>query len=98
MDVSAEDVRHVARLIRMEVGDDEIEPLRRHFSSILEHFQTLQEVDLQAVHPFALDRSAASPMREDEPQRWPERDRALQEAPMRDGDFFKVPRIVKEED
>lgn len=103
MALSPEEVRHVARLARLSIGDEEIEQLAPQLSSILGYAEKVAEVAVDDVepttHPFAL----ADVLRPDERRPSLERDRILEGAPRVDGiaqveqDRFVVPRIVVEE-
>lgn len=95
--VSAEEVRRIAALIRLEVGDDEAEALGRHFQKILGHFARLRALDLGDLPPFT---PGADHMlfREDVETSWEERGEVLAGAPFREGDFFRVPRLGCGED
>ena len=58
----------------------------------------MQELDHENVEPFEWDIKKAPERRSDEPILWSGRDEFLAQAPVRDGDFFKVPRIIAKED
>jgi aspartyl/glutamyl-tRNA(Asn/Gln) amidotransferase C subunit len=98
MAVGEEEVRHIALLARLHVTDQETEPLQRHLNDILEHFERLKGLDLVNVDPFAREDLDATPWREDVACSWEGREEALSEAPVRDGDFFRVPRILEGND
>lgn len=90
--VSAEEVRRIAALIRLEVGDEEAEALGRHFQKILGHFARLRELNLEGVKPFVPGEPRMI-FREDVESSWEERGEVLAQAPFREGDFFRVPRL-----
>ncbi len=96
MAISEQEVRKVALLARLEVDEEEVRSLAHHFDSILEHFGKLNELDLDNIDPFVMDETQ-TPLREDRAEKWELREDALNEASHRDGDFFRVPRIVSEE-
>jgi len=94
--VTEDEVRHIARLIRIEVADKEISRMQQHFNEILEHFHSLGKVDLTGIDPFNPEEERSCPLREDEVQPWGCRDAAIAAAPLSEGDYFKVPRIMGE--
>ncbi len=47
--LSAEDVRHVARLARLRLSPEQVHSFRTQLSSILDHLATLAELDLEGV-------------------------------------------------
>ncbi len=97
MAVSEDEVRHIAKLVRLQVDEDELAGLARHFNEILGHFQRLREVDVDDVDESFIEGVEITPWRKDEVQPWGNREKALSQAPDREGDFFRVPRIVGEE-
>lgn len=96
MSITEQEVRKVALLARLEVDEEEISSLKQHFDSILEHFNMLNELDLDDIDPFVMQ-DARALLRDDKVETWQNREDALKEAPHREGDFFRVPRIVGEE-
>jgi aspartyl-tRNA(Asn)/glutamyl-tRNA(Gln) amidotransferase subunit C len=94
------DVEHVARLARLDLTDEERERLRAQLAAILEHAAKVGEVATGDVPPPASAIPRANVFRPDEPDvpvgSIP-RDDALRNAPERDGDRFRVPRIVEVE-
>jgi aspartyl-tRNA(Asn)/glutamyl-tRNA(Gln) amidotransferase subunit C len=98
MAVSKDEVRHIALLARLHVEEDEIQTLQRHLNGILVHFGRLKSLDLEGVDPFAREDLEITPWREDTVVPWDGREGALSQAPRREGDYFRVPRILENED
>ncbi|MCH8102889.1 MAG: Asp-tRNA(Asn)/Glu-tRNA(Gln) amidotransferase subunit GatC [Chloroflexi bacterium] len=88
--LSADDVRHVARLTHLSLTDYEVEKLRAELSSCLTFFQTLQEVDTTGVEPTGHSTDARSVMREDEPRDSLPRSEVLANAPHSEDDYVRV--------
>lgn len=93
MAIDRKEVLHVARLARLEIGPERIEPMVRYFQDIMGHFTCLGKCDTEGVDPFADDELFACPLREDDPSLWDSAEAALDAAPLREGRFFKVPAI-----
>jgi aspartyl-tRNA(Asn)/glutamyl-tRNA(Gln) amidotransferase subunit C len=89
------DIEHVARLARLELTDDEKARLRAQLGQILEHAAKVGEVAADDVPPTASAIARANVFREDEPEPSLPVDEALRNAPDRERDRFKVPRIVE---
>jgi aspartyl-tRNA(Asn)/glutamyl-tRNA(Gln) amidotransferase subunit C len=53
MVLSDDEVRHVARLARLDLTETELVTARQQLSAILEHITSLQEVDVSGVEPTA---------------------------------------------
>lgn len=97
MALSPDEVRHVARLARLAVSDEEVEALSPQLSDILGYAEQVGEVAAADVppttHPFAL----TNVTRPDERRPSSSRDDILAAAPAVEQDRFSVPRIVAEE-
>jgi aspartyl-tRNA(Asn)/glutamyl-tRNA(Gln) amidotransferase subunit C len=95
--LSADEVRHVARLARLALPDAEIEALAPQLSAILTYAEQVGEVAADEVpattHPFA----PTNVLRADEYRPSTDRDALLAAAPQVEQDRFAVPRIVAEE-
>jgi aspartyl-tRNA(Asn)/glutamyl-tRNA(Gln) amidotransferase subunit C len=98
MRIGKDEIRRIANLARLFVSEEEIGPLQRHFNGILEHFERLKGLDLEGIDPFALECENAGSSRQDAVSVWPGREDVLAQAPNREGDFFRVPRILEESD
>lgn len=93
--ISVEQVRHVARLARLELSPADETALRANLSEILEYIDQLNRLDTSAVAPTAQVGEAGTPLREDVVANRPEPDAMLANAPARAGRLFKVPRIIE---
>jgi aspartyl-tRNA(Asn)/glutamyl-tRNA(Gln) amidotransferase subunit C len=94
------DIDHVARLARLELTPEERERLRIQLSAILDHAAAVGEVATGDVPPTARAIPLSNVYRPDEPGvpfgSIP-REEALANAPEREDDRFKVPRIAQVE-
>ena len=90
-------VAHVARLARLELTEGERRQFRVQLGHILEHFQSLNALNLDGVPPTAHARSTAGVLRED--VAGPSLDRAsvLANAPAAEDGYFVVPPVITEE-
>jgi aspartyl-tRNA(Asn)/glutamyl-tRNA(Gln) amidotransferase subunit C len=95
--LSEDEVRHVARLARLALTDDEVAALAPQLSAILGYAEQVGEVAADDVepttHPFAL----ADVTRPDTAAPSLSREAVLAGAPAVEQDRFAVPRIVAEE-
>lgn len=91
-----EQVRKVATLARLALTDEEEERFTTQLGSILEYFEQLNQLDTENVAPTARAIDVSNVTREDALETWTEREAILECAPDRDGDFFKVPKILNE--
>jgi aspartyl-tRNA(Asn)/glutamyl-tRNA(Gln) amidotransferase subunit C len=89
------DIEHVAKLARLALTDEEKERLRAQLGMILEHAAKVGEVAAADVPPTASAIARANVFREDEVEPSLPVDEAVRNAPEREGDRFRVPRIVE---
>ena len=94
MPIDPEVVRHVARLARLALSDEEVERFSHELGAVLEHVDALAQVDVTGVeplvHPFAL----VGRLREDVPAPGIDRENLLEGAPSVEDGMFRVPRIL----
>ena len=64
--LSADDVRHIAKLCRLRLTDEEVERFSKEISSILDYVEMLQEVDTKGVEPTEQVTGLTNSFREDE--------------------------------
>ncbi len=93
--VSADDVKKIARLSRLHVEDDRLQPLADDLNGILGWIEQLGEVDVEGVEPMTSAVDMDAPMRADTVTDGGKRDDVLLNAPKKDDGFFVVPRSVE---
>jgi len=89
--IDRDEVLHVARLARLELSDDEIEPMARELSAVLDHIAKISELDLDDVPPTSHVVEVTGALRPDEPRPCLPRELALDQAPAVSGEGFLVP-------
>lgn len=95
--ISEDDVRKVASLARLALGDEEVQRLRGQLNAMLEHFAELDAFDVSQVSPTFQVLEGPTPFRADEPRPSLLRDEALAAAPAVESDGFAVPRVLEVE-
>jgi len=93
--ITLEQVRHVARLARLELGPAEERRLQADMSEMLGYVDKLNELDTASVVPTAQVGEPGTAAREDAVTNRAAADAMLANAPARDGFFFKVPKIIE---
>ena len=89
--IEREQVLHVARLARLKLTDDEVERMSGELSSILDHIEKINELELDDVAPTSHVIGVENVLRPDEPRPSIPRERALGQAPDADDAGFRVP-------
>ena len=90
--IDRQQVLHVAKLARLKLTDEEVERMADELSSILEHVERINELDLDGVEPTSHVVDVENVLRPDEPRPSLPRERALANAPDATDDGFRVPR------
>ena len=93
--ITLEQVRHVARLARLELSSSEEESLRGDMDEMLAYVDKLNELDTVDVPPTAQVGEAGTPTRDDEVTNAPAAEQMLANAPSRERNYFKVPKIIE---
>ncbi len=96
MPLSREQVQHIARLARVGLSDKDIDMFSEQLSEILDYFERLRQVDTEGVPPTAHTLPLHNVMREDETQPCYDKEETLANAPLREGDYFRVRAILEE--
>jgi aspartyl-tRNA(Asn)/glutamyl-tRNA(Gln) amidotransferase subunit C len=89
--ISREEVLHVARLARLRLEQEEVEPMARELSAVLDHVARISELDLDGVAPTSHVAELTGSLRADEPRESLPREVVLAPAPAVSGDGFLVP-------
>ena len=89
--IDRDQVLHVARLARLELSEEEIARMPPELSKILEHVETMNEIDLEGVEPTSHVVDLVNVLRDDVPRPSLPRERALEQAPDSAEGGFKVP-------
>lgn len=87
-------VRKVAKLSRLELTEVEIEAFTGQLSAILDYVEKMNELNTESVEPLAHCLPINNVLREDRAKESLGAEKALANAPQRDGNFFKVPKIL----
>ncbi|MBI5533222.1 MAG: Asp-tRNA(Asn)/Glu-tRNA(Gln) amidotransferase subunit GatC [Deltaproteobacteria bacterium] len=94
--ITPEQVRHVARLARLSLDDDEVARMTKELGAILEYMARLDEADTSDVEPTAQVGTEALALRHDEPRVGLDREVVLGQGPSTSHDGFAVPAFVDE--
>ena len=96
MAITREEVLHVARLARLSLPEADADRLRVQLSSILDYVKQLDRLDTRDVVPTSHAVETGTPFRDDVVQPFGDKEAILANAPDRQNDFFRVPRIIED--
>jgi aspartyl-tRNA(Asn)/glutamyl-tRNA(Gln) amidotransferase subunit C len=94
--ITADDVRKVAQLARLQLPEEKISTYTAQLERILDYVAQLESVDTEGVPPTTRAVEVVNVTRPDLVEPTPVRQELLNLAPQREGDFFRVPKILGE--
>jgi aspartyl-tRNA(Asn)/glutamyl-tRNA(Gln) amidotransferase subunit C len=95
MRIDNELVDRLAELSKLEFNDTEKEKLKSDLQGILNLVEKLEEVNVEGVEPLIYMSDERNVLRKDVIKDTVTKEEALQNAPQKDSDYFKVPKVIK---
>lgn len=95
MKISRELLDKITHLARLEFDEKDAEKMMTDMSAIVDWVDKLNEVDTTGVEPLTTMSFEVNVMREDVVKEPLEHDRALRNAPKKDEDYFRVPKVIE---
>ena len=92
--ITADDVRKVGQLARLDLAEDKVTTYTAQLERILDYVAQLEQVDTTGVPPTTRAVEVVNATREDRVETTVVREDLLNEAPQREGNFFRVPKIL----
>jgi len=96
MAIRKNDVRHIAKLARLKLKDGEIDYFSSQLSNIIDYIDQLKGVDTSNIEPTSHAISIQNVFRKDIVKPSLKTKDVLKNAPSKEGDLFKVPRIIED--
>jgi aspartyl-tRNA(Asn)/glutamyl-tRNA(Gln) amidotransferase subunit C len=93
--LSQQEIEHIALLSRLKLTDEERERMTTQLNDIMGFFEQLGELDTSGVEPTSHVIPMHNVLRADEVRPSLPVEEALDNAPQRAGDTFRVPRVVE---
>ncbi|MGD1847310.1 MAG: Asp-tRNA(Asn)/Glu-tRNA(Gln) amidotransferase subunit GatC [Salibacteraceae bacterium] len=87
-------VDHLSHLARLRFEDSAREDIKTDLGRILDFVEKLSELDTDDVQPLIYMTEAENVVREDQSQLTVTKEEALKNAPVKDSDYFKVPKVI----
>jgi aspartyl-tRNA(Asn)/glutamyl-tRNA(Gln) amidotransferase subunit C len=95
MQIDASTVKNIAHLSRLELSEKEETEMVESLSKILNWMEQLSELDTTNIAPLTHMSEEVNVMREDVARNELSRERALLNAPKRNEEYFKVPKVIE---
>jgi aspartyl-tRNA(Asn)/glutamyl-tRNA(Gln) amidotransferase subunit C len=87
-------VDEIAHLARLEFNDAAKAEIVNDMNRMLAFVDKLNELDTESVEPLIYMTEEKNVLREDEVKQTLSQDQALKNAPKKDSDYFKVPKVI----
>jgi aspartyl-tRNA(Asn)/glutamyl-tRNA(Gln) amidotransferase subunit C len=95
MEVNDTMVDKLAHLSRLRFSDTEKQEIKHDLQKMIGFVEKLNELNLDGVEPLLFMSDEVNVLREDEIKGSISREEAFKNAPLHDGQFFKVPKVIK---
>lgn len=95
MSVDKDTINKMAHLARLELNDSQQEEMVKHMNKIIDWMDVLNKVDTENVKPLTHMSMELNVLREDVVKETLTHDEALLNAPKKDSDYFRVPKVLE---
>jgi len=94
MKITDEIVDHIAHLARLKFEGDKKVEIKKDMENIISFMDVLSELPTDNVEPLIFMNDEVNVLREDEPKVTLSQDEALRNAPKKDSDYFRIPKVL----
>ncbi|MCH7402078.1 Asp-tRNA(Asn)/Glu-tRNA(Gln) amidotransferase subunit GatC [Belliella kenyensis] len=95
MKIDTNTLKKIAHLARLEFDQASAEKMTQDMSQILDWVEQLNEIDTDKVEPITTMSSEINVLREDKVGEHLAHESGLKNAPQRDSDYFRVPKVLE---
>ena len=92
--ISEETIDHIAHLSRLRFEGDDKVAIRQDLDKIIGFMGKLSEIPTDDVEPLIFMSDEVNVLRDDEPEVTVTQDEALKNAPKKDSDYFRIPKVL----
>ncbi len=94
MKITEEIVDHIAHLARLEFEGEKKEAIRKDMENIISFMDKLNEVPTDNVEPLIFMNDEFNKLREDVSEETITQREALKNAPKKDSDYYRIPKVL----
>ena len=95
MQVSKEEILHIANLAKLELKEDEIEKYIENLQDILDFANIVNAAPIGGLDITVGTNEAKNIFREDEVKNFEDKEALMQNAPIKDQNMFKLPKVIQ---
>ncbi|MFM1893207.1 MAG: Asp-tRNA(Asn)/Glu-tRNA(Gln) amidotransferase subunit GatC [Flavobacteriales bacterium] len=93
MEITESLIDHLSKLARLSFEGEEKEKIKNDLNRIVGFMDTLNELDTDGYEPLIYMNQEVNRLREDEITTTLEKDEILKNAPKKDSDYFRIPKV-----
>lgn len=94
MEIKDELIDHIADLARLSFEGEERSAIKKDLNNIIDFMDKLNAVDTENVEPLVFMSTEINVLREDIPAQTITHEEALRNAPKKDSDYFRIPKVL----
>lgn len=94
MEISKEEILHIAKLASLKIKEEEIEEYRKNLQDILNFANTINSVDTSDLAETNGATTNINFLREDVVKNFEDRESLMQNAPDQENNMFKIPKVL----
>ncbi len=94
MKITEEIIDHIAHLARLEFKGEDKVSIQKDMERMIEFVDKLSEIDTSNVEPLIFMSEEINRLREDVPHVTVSHEEALMNAPKKDSDYFRIPKVL----
>ncbi len=95
MKIDKDSIKKIAHLARLEFDEKSTEKMSKDMSQILDWVEQLNELDTTGIEPLTTMSTEVNDIREDKGGVHLDHEAGLKNAPKRDADYFRVPKVLE---
>jgi len=95
MSIDKDTVKHISKLARISLDENNIESLSKDLTSIMKFIENLNELNTDKTAPLTSIINASLKSRKDEVKDGKMRDQILKNSPEKNDEFFVVPKVIE---
>lgn len=96
MNITDEKIDQLAHLARLEFDAESKSKIKNDLENILDFCEKLNEVDTEGIEPLIYMTNTTNNVREDVVDQHFSKDQILSNAPKKDSDYFRVPKVIEQ--
>ena len=94
MEISKEEILHIAKLSSLKIKDEEIEEYRKNLQDILSFANVINSIDTEKITETNGTSSNVNVFRDDEPVEFKDINLLMENAPEKANNMFKIPKVI----